>query len=139
MVGDLIPECITLKPGTAKIISGGPMMGFAMTNANFPIAKNTSGVLFLTEEETFLSEESPCIGCGKCIKACPCRLTPVMIVRSLNLDNLDEARRFGLMDCVECGCCSYVCPANIRLVQRFRIGKAEYRAILANKKTEGVK
>ena len=56
-----------------------------------------------------------------------------------NLDNLDEARRFGLMDCVECGCCSYVCPANIRLVQRFRIGKAEYRAILANKKTEGVK
>lgn len=139
LLGDLIPECITLNHGIAKIISGGPMMGFAMTNANFPIAKNTSGVLFLTAEETFIDDESPCIGCGKCVNACPCRLTPVMIVRSLKADNLDGARRFGLMDCVECGCCSYVCPANIRLVQRFRIGKAEYRAILANKKTEGVK
>ena len=112
------------NPGYVKAVSGGPMMGFSMTNANFPIAKNTSGVLFLTAKETFLVDESPCIGCGNCIDACPCRLTPVMMVRSMNAGDYDEAKRFGLMDCMECGCCSYVCPAKIRLVQRFRVGKS---------------
>lgn len=137
LVGDLIPDVVSLRPGVAKIISGGPMMGFAMTNANFPVAKNTSGVLFLTKEETFVVDESPCISCGCCVDACPCRLTPVMMVRSMEGGDYDGARRFGLMDCVECGCCSYVCPANIRLVQRFRIGKAVVRAEDARRKAAG--
>ena len=121
LVGDLIPEVVTLKPGTAKIISGGPMMGFAMKSASFPVQKNTSGVLFLTEKETTLLEETPCIGCGRCMQVCSCRLSPVLIIRALKADNLEEAKRCGLMDCVECGTCAYVCPARIKLVQRFRI------------------
>ncbi len=128
LVGDLIPEVVTLKPGTAKIISGGPMMGFAMKSASFPVQKNTSGVLFLTEKETTLLEETPCIGCGRCMQVCSCRLSPVLIIRALKADNLEEAKRCGLMDCVECGTCAYVCPARIKLVQRFRIGKAQVRA-----------
>ncbi|MBO5137104.1 MAG: electron transport complex subunit RsxC [Spirochaetaceae bacterium] len=139
LVGDLISNEISLKHGVAKIISGGPMMGFAMTNANFPVAKNTSGVLFLTAEETFLVDESPCIGCGRCVDACPCRLTPVMMVRSLKAGDYNDAKRFGLMDCVECGCCSYVCPAKVRLVQHFRIGKAHVRAEIAKQKAESEK
>ncbi|MEL3911911.1 electron transport complex subunit RsxC [Treponema pedis] len=122
-VGDLIPDVISLKPGVLKIISGGPMMGFAMKNADFPVQKNTSGVLFLTKEEVSLEEESPCIGCGKCIDVCSCRLMPVLIVRALKSNNTEEAVRCGLLDCVECGTCSYICPARIKLVQRFKIGK----------------
>lgn len=133
LVGDLIPEVIQLKQGVAKIISGGPMMGFAMPNANFPIAKNTSGVLFLSKSETYLVDEDPCIGCGRCLNACSCRLNPVMIVRSLKSDDMTAALRYGLMDCVECGACAYVCPANIRLVQRFRIGKNIFRSQMAAK------
>lgn len=139
LIGDLIPEAITLKPEVAKIISGGPMMGFAMMNANFPVQKNTSGVLFLTAKEANLVEENPCIGCGKCITVCSCRLTPVMIVRSLNADNIEEAKRYGLMDCVECGTCAYVCPANVKLVQRFRIGKMQVRAEIAAAKAKAEK
>ena len=127
IIGDLIPSFVTLNDNVAKIISGGPMMGFAMTNANFPVTKNTSGVLFLTKKETILVDESPCIGCGRCVDVCPCRLTPVMMVRELQAENYDEAKYYGLMDCIECGCCSFVCPSNIRLVQRFRIGKAFIR------------
>lgn len=122
-VGDLIPNVVLLKPGVVKIISGGPMMGFAMKNADFPIQKNTSGVLFLTREEVSLEEESPCIGCGKCIDVCSCRLSPVLIVRALKSGNTEEAVRCGLLDCVECGTCAYICPARIKLVQRFKIGK----------------
>ncbi len=130
LAGDLIPGEITLKPGVAKIISGGPMMGVALKNANFPIQKNTSGLLFLTASQTSLVEESACIGCGRCLEHCPCRLSPVLMVRSLKVNELDEAKRYGLMDCMECGCCSYVCPSRIKLVQRIRIGKHQVRAEL---------
>lgn len=135
LVGDLIPSVFTLKKGeVCKIISGGPMMGFAMTNANFPVAKGTSGVIFLTKKETYIVDESACLGCGKCIKTCPMQLTPVMMIRELKANNLDGAKRFGLMDCIECGCCSYTCPANVRLVQRIRLGKALVREQMAVQK-----
>ncbi len=134
-IGDLIPEVVSLKDNIAKIISGGPMMGFAMKSADFPVQKNTSGVLFLTEKETSLQEEDPCIGCARCIGACSCYLSPVLMVRALKSGNLDEAVKLGLMDCVECGACSFICPAHVKLVQRFRIGKQ----LLRLKKMKGGK
>lgn len=97
-------------------------------------AKGTSGVIFLTKKETYIVDESACLGCGKCIKACPMQLTPVMMIRELKANNLDGAKRFGLMDCIECGCCSYTCPANVRLVQRIRLGKALVREQMAVQK-----
>ena len=125
LVSDLVPQYFQLKEGaTAKIISGGPMMGFAMPGMTFPVAKGTSGVVFLTKEETYLTDEDQCIGCGKCVDACPMRLSPVLMVRALKAGDLEKARKLGLRDCIECGSCSYVCPANVRLVQRFRLGKA---------------
>lgn len=137
VVGDLIPEVFTLKSGeTAKIISGGPMMGLSMTNAMFPVVKGTSGVIFLTKDETYLTDESPCLGCGKCVEVCPMRLTPVMMVREIKAGNYDASKRFGLMDCMECGSCSFVCPANVRLVQRFRLGKAVVRQRMAEEKAK---
>jgi len=32
-------------------------------------------------------------------------------------------------DCIECGSCAYVCPSRRPLVQLFRRGKAEVRAL----------
>lgn len=135
VVSDLLPEHVTLKENqTVKIISGGPMMGFAMTSSDFPIVKGTSGVTFLTKDETFLTDEDPCIGCGSCINACPLHLSPVLMVREMDAGKYKKARSFGLMDCIECGCCAYVCPANVRLVQRFRLGKSKLRSIMAEEK-----
>ena len=137
IVGDLIPEVFDLKENaTVKIISGGPMMGFAMPSTQFPIAKGTSGITFLTAEETYLTDESQCINCGKCVDACPMHLTPVLMKNEVLADNLQTAKKFGLMDCIECGCCAYVCPANIRLVQWFRLGKNKVRAQMAAQKAK---
>ncbi|GMO11712.1 MAG: electron transport complex subunit RsxC [Treponemataceae bacterium] len=128
VVSDLENGTIEVASTTAKILSGGPMMGFAMQNAEFPVAKNTSGVLFLTKNEARIWEEGPCISCGKCVNVCPCSLTPVMIQRSLAGGDLDAALKFGLMDCMECGSCAYTCPAHVKLVQHFKVGKGELRA-----------
>ena len=140
IVSDLMPSCFTLKEEGAgqavKIISGGPMMGFAMASADFPVAKGTSGVTFLTEKETFLEEESQCISCGSCVAKCAMRLSPALIVRELKAGNLEKAKRFGLMDCIECGCCAFVCPAKVNLIQRIRLGKGLVRQKMAEEKAK---
>lgn len=132
LVSDLIPEVFALKEGKAvKCVSGGPMMGFAMSSLNFPIAKGTSGVTFLTKEETYLGEEDQCISCARCANTCAMHLSPVMMLRSLKENDVEKAKRFGLMDCIECGCCAFVCPAHIKIIQRIRLGKAVVRAKMA--------
>ena len=145
IVSDLMPEVFNLKASelleatsdsAVKIISGGPMMGFAMMSADFPVAKGTSGVTFLTEKETFLEEESQCISCGSCVAKCAMRLSPALIVRELKAGNLDKAKSFGLMDCIECGCCAFVCPAKVNLIQRIRLGKGLVRQKMAEEKAK---
>lgn len=134
LVSDLVGSEIQLQENVAKIISGGPMMGFSMQSAEFPVLKGTSGILFLTESEIDVTDSSPCIGCGKCVEVCPMRLTPVMIVRSVQADSLADAKNYGLMDCFECGSCAYICPATVRLVQIIRLGKNMERARISAEK-----
>lgn len=117
----------------AKIIFGGPMMGTAVPHASIPVQKNTSGINFLTAEETYSGEEEYCIRCGRCVRNCSARLFPVLMNNALEAGDLAEAHRIGLLDCMECGACSYVCPAKIRIVQRLRVGKFRLRGYLAEK------
>ena len=138
LISDLMPNTFNLIEGKAvKCISGGPMMGFAMSSAAFPVAKGTSGVTFLTEKETSLSQEEQCISCARCASVCAMHLSPVMMLRSLKEGNVDKAKKFGLMDCIECGCCAYMCPAHIKIVQRIRLGKGIVRMKMAEQKAKG--
>jgi electron transport complex protein RnfC len=110
-----------------KVLFGGPMMGTATPTPAIPVQKNTSGIILMTEAETIAEAESSCIRCGRCIRNCACRLSPVIMNMALEAADLDEAVRAGLMDCIECGSCTYMCPARIKLVQRFRVGKQRLR------------
>ncbi len=116
-----------------KIVFGGPMMGVAVPHTNIPIQKNSSGVLLLNEKEAKAYQEGPCIRCGRCLRACACRLPPVLMNAALDARDFEGAAALGLMDCIECGACTFVCPARIQLVQRFRVGKQLLRAKQAAK------
>ena len=137
MVSDLKGDIFTLKEGeTSKILVGGPMMGFAMPNDEFPIEKNNNGILFLSKQEFDISKESPCINCGMCLKSCPVNLIPALMKRQIEINNLDKALNLGLMDCIECGSCTFSCPAHIKLVQHFRVAKNKVRAKMAADKAK---
>lgn len=117
----------------SKIIFGGPMMGTAVPTASIPVQKNTSGINFLTLEETYADDEQYCLRCGRCVRNCSARLFPVLMNNALEAGDMAQAQKIGLMDCMECGACSFNCPAKIRLVQRFRVGKFRLRNYLAAK------
>ena len=103
-----------------KIISGGPMMGFAMYSLNVPVTKNTSSLLAFTHDTVKDNEESACIRCGRCGDVCPENLLPAKLTTLARRGAMDEfVKSFG-MECVECGYCSYICPAKRQLTQSIK-------------------
>jgi electron transport complex protein RnfC len=122
---ELIEAAGGFKEEPVKIISGGPMMGFAMYSIDAPVVKGTSSILCLTEEETQMSKESNCMRCGKCVEICPMNLLPLELNKfSLHNDEEKFVKYRGL-DCIECGSCSYVCPSKRHLLQSIRTAKKE--------------
>ena len=109
----------------AKIVSGGPMMGKAISNLDAATQKGSSSLLYLTEEQTARKSESNCIRCGKCAEACPMGLEPFLLNKLARNGMLEELEQNAVQDCIECGCCLYSCPANIPLLDMIRVAKGE--------------
>lgn len=114
-----------------KLISGGPMMGFAMVSAEAPVTKTSSSILAFKEDIVSKSVETACINCARCVDVCPSRIIPS---RLADLAQRHDEKAFVAMnglECVECGSCSYVCPAKRPLKQA--IGSMR-KIALANKR-----
>ncbi|WP_125154695.1 electron transport complex subunit RsxC [Clostridium rectalis] len=126
-IGTSVSELVEAAGGFAeeplKVISGGPMMGMAMSSLDVPATKGTSGVLCLTKKTAEIEDESNCINCGKCVQVCPMNLMPTKLATAATVMNNDMFDQFSGRDCIECGCCSFVCPARRHLLQRIRSGK----------------
>lgn len=115
------------KENVVKFISGGPMMGMAMSSLDVPVVKTSSSILAFTEDDVAVLPESACIHCGKCMTVCPQQLVPQMLVKAVKSEDFEKFNALGGMECIECGCCSYICPAKIPLTQRFKYGKVQVR------------
>ena len=100
-----------------KVISGGPMMGFAMFTLDTPITKTSSSILCLTKDEVAANEPSACINCGRCVEVCPSRIIPSRLADFAEHHNEEAFTKWEGLECVECGSCSYVCPAKRQLKQ----------------------
>lgn len=117
---DLIDEAGGFVTEPEKIVSGGPMMGFALFDLNVPTTKTASALLCLTKDEVSKMEPSPCINCGRCVEACPSRIVPSRLATMADHNDEDAFVANDGMECVECGSCSYVCPAKRHLTQSIK-------------------
>ncbi len=128
-LSELIETAGGLPRSTAKLVSGGPMMGKAVYSDEIPVAKGTSGVLMLLEEDTKRRPMRNCIRCAKCVGACPMGLNPAFLMRDTVYKDWEALESNHVYDCIECGSCSFICPANRPLLDHIRIGKGRVMAI----------
>ncbi|MCG6909252.1 MAG: electron transport complex subunit RsxC [Deltaproteobacteria bacterium] len=123
-MGALIEFCGGLRKTAARMVAGGPMMGFSFSNLNMPVTKGTSGITVLTHAEIRRVDQTVCIRCGRCVDVCPMNLVPTKLAMASRLQELNVARTYNIMACFECGSCAHICPAGLPLVQLIRTGKA---------------
>ena len=128
-LSELIETAGGMPRSTAKLVSGGPMMGKAVYSDEIPVAKGTSGVLMLLEEDTKRRPMRNCIRCAKCVGACPMGLNPAFLMRDTVYKDWEALEENHVYDCIECGSCSFICPANRPLLDHIRIGKGRVMAI----------
>ncbi|MBW2107051.1 MAG: electron transport complex subunit RsxC [Deltaproteobacteria bacterium] len=127
-ISDVVDYLGGTTPDLAKVVVGGPMMGFSVSTLDIPITKTTSGVLFLAKDEIDTTPYYPCIRCGFCVGVCPMGLEPNNVSVYVEAGRGEDTEQFGVDDCFECGSCAYVCPAKRPLVQFMRLAKASIAA-----------
>ena len=120
---DTLDKDESLPEKNVKIISGGPMMGFAQPSMRVCTTKGSSSLLFLTEQDVENKPRTQCINCAGCAKVCPMHLMPMKIEAAVLSGDWEDAKKYGVLNCIECGCCAYNCPAKRPLTQAIRLGK----------------
>ena len=113
-----------------KIIMGGPMMGRTITDIDCPILKANNAILLL-HAAAVLPDETPCIRCGRCVRACPLALEPFALDAASRRHDAVALDELAVMNCMECGSCAFACPAHRRITASIREGKAVYRGEVA--------
>ena len=128
---DLVAFCGGTKEPPAKVLSGGTMMGFAVSTLAIGTTKTTSGLLLLSKQRVVQYTSQACINCGRCVRACPMNLNPAEISKAVEANDIKAAEDAHVMTCIECGACSFECPAHRAITQHCRRAKASIRARMA--------
>lgn len=124
---DLIAQAGGYTPDVARLILGGPMMGFALSSDEVPVTKAANCLLALAAPDVPVEPlPLPCIRCGRCAEGCPVELQPQQLLWDAKAGHFERASmQDSLFECIECGICAAVCPSHIPLVHYFRYAKTE--------------
>jgi Na+-translocating ferredoxin:NAD+ oxidoreductase subunit C len=133
-IEQLFEACGGLPEDAGKIISGGPMMGKALSNADIPVVKGSSGILIINEREAHRKNVEPCIRCTRCVNVCPMGLEPYLLMSLSEKKMNDRLEQDRVMDCIECGSCSYICPSSRPLLDYIRLAKTTVGNIIRSRK-----
>ncbi|MCL2042039.1 MAG: electron transport complex subunit RsxC [Bacteroidales bacterium] len=129
----LIEAAGGLPDDYGKLVSGGPMMGKAVTSLDIPITKGTSGILLMTRKESKRIPVQNCIRCAKCTTICCMGLEPYLLSNLATCNDFEQLEGEGVMNCIECGSCQYICPSGRPLLDMIRTGKGQVGKIIKNR------
>ncbi|MBQ3184816.1 MAG: RnfABCDGE type electron transport complex subunit C, partial [Firmicutes bacterium] len=96
-LADVAAACGGYKAEPKKIIMGGPMMGRAVYSDEFPLVKNNNAILFFDGPQALIPEETGCIKCGMCTRACSFDLLPVSMVEAYENKDADKLNKLKVM------------------------------------------
>lgn len=114
-----------VKAGAAvkKAVLGGSLTGTAIRSLDIPVEKGCGALLLFAEDEaeTAGARATECIRCGRCARACPVGLMPMLMAKAAEKCDLKryEKELYGL-ECTMCGQCVLACPAKRPLTDLFR-------------------
>lgn len=110
-----------------KIMMGGPMMGLAIYDPSLPILKQNNAILAFSGAAAEGKQMTDCIRCGRCMRACPMKLTPAKVEGELKNPSAEALQKLNVMYCMECGSCAFACPAGRPLAAAMRLAKNEVK------------
>ena len=122
---ELVNAAGGLKPGTTvkKAVLGGSLTGTAIRSLDLPFPGDCGALLLFAGDEavTAGARATECIRCGRCARACPVGLMPMLMARAAEKCDLKryEKELYGL-ECTMCGQCVLACPAKRPLTDLFR-------------------
>ena len=125
---EILEEAGGFKEDPEKMISGGPMMGFAVFSLEIPTTKTSSSLLCFKKDDVSASEVTACINCGRCVSVCPEQIVPSRLAKMSQFHDSESLERWNGMECIECGSCSYICPAKRPLAQYIKTMKKQILA-----------
>lgn len=125
---EILEEAGGFKEDPEKMISGGPMMGFAVFSLVIPTTKTSSSLLCFKKDDVSASEVTACINCGRCVSVCPEQIVPSRLAKMSQFHDSESFEKWNGMECIECGSCSYICPAKRPLAQYIKTMKKQILA-----------
>lgn len=115
---------MTISQGD-RIVVGNPMTGTSAHTLEQGVARDTLALVRIPAGAYPPMQDSPCIGCGECVRQCPARIQPDMISRMAEFKHFAKTRYYGVDHCFECGICGYWCPSRRPLLQYIRMARNE--------------
>ncbi len=114
-IQDLLEYC---GAGTRPCVAvmGNKLGGHTVVDGDTPVVAASRCLTAWKPEEQKLDDRVfPCIGCGKCQRACPKRLEPWLVQEALGQEPIPQKMLWRVEDCCQCGVCQMVCPSGINL------------------------
>ena len=113
---------MTVQPDD-RVILGGPLRGRTLYSLDQGVTRGDHGLFVIPAGSNPEVKDTPCLGCGECVRHCPARLRPDLITRYAQFGLFDRIDTRALDSCFECGLCGFYCPVPRPMLQYIRFAK----------------